>query len=155
MVRVLLAIAVMARAASADPSPAPARDHAVYVDVLGKAGLWGVGYDWQPRRWLAIGATASYYSFDGDRVTTLAPYLAGYPVARGRHRGFVQLGPSLIQRTTPSPVPEWSGMTTTRVGAELCLGYEYRNRLLWRAYAMVSRVDHVVPWLGASVGWTL
>lgn len=153
MSRVLLAIALLATPAFADPE-APA-DHAIYVDVLGKAGLWGVGYDWQPRRRWAIGAAASYYSFDGDRVTTLAPYLAGYPIARGRHRGFVQLGPSLVRRTTPSPVPDWDGMTTTRVGAALCAGYEYRNGVLVRVYAMASQGEHLVPWLGASLGWTL
>jgi hypothetical protein len=165
MPRVLLAIVLLAftSSASADPDlhaararraadPAP---HALYVDVLGKAGLWGIGYDWQFRRRFAVGAAASYDSFDGDRITTLAPYVAAYPIERGHHRGFLQLGPSLSRRTTPSPVPEWSGMTTSRIGAELCAGYEYRNRFLFRAYAMASQGDHLVPWLGGSFGWTL
>src|SRR5262245_46385931 len=166
MSRVLLAIAVLAAlgaTASADPgapataaSPASARaEHAIYVDLLGRAGLWGLGYDFQPRRWFAVGAAASYYSFDGDRFSTIAPYAALYPIARGHHAGFVQLGPSVVRRTTPSPVPEWNGMTTTRLGAELCAGYEYRNGLLVRAYAMASQGDHLVPWLGISLGWTL
>jgi hypothetical protein len=139
----------------ATPAPGRTARHAFYVEMLGKAGLWGVGYDWQPRPWLALGAAASYYSFDGDRVTTLAPYVAGYPIARGRHRGFLQLGPSLAYRTTPSPVAEWDGMTTTRISAALCAGYEYRHGVLLRLYAMASRNDHLVPWVGASVGWTL
>ena len=33
--------------------------------------------------------------------------------------------------------------------------YEYRNRILFRAYAMASKADHLVPWLGVSLGWTL
>src|SRR5262245_61012500 len=165
MSRVLLAIAVLATAATADPgAPATttgsetgalAARHAIYVDLLGRAGLWGVGYDFQPRRWLALGAAASYYSFDGDRFSTIAPYAALYPIARGHHAGFVQLGPNLVRRTTPSPVPEWDGMTTTRLGVELCAGYEYRSGLLVRAYAMASQGDHLVPWLGISLGWTL
>lgn len=164
MRRVLLAIGLFATLfattvpAIAEPGLARAGDttrHAIYVDVLGKAGLWGLGYDWQVRRRFAIGAAASYYSFDGDRITTLAPYVAAYPLGRGHHRGFLQLGPSLSRRTTPSPVPEWSGMTTSRVGAELSAGYEYRNGVLLRAYAMASQGDHLVPWLGASLGWTL
>ena len=160
MPRVLLAILLLATttSVSAEPDLHAARgaaDHAIYVDVLGKAGLWGVGYDWQVRHRFAIGAAASYYSFDGDHVTTLAPYLAAYPIERGHHRGFLQLGPSVVRRTTPSPVPEWSGMTTTQLAAELCAGYEYRNGVLARVYAMMSNGDHLAPWLGASFGWTL
>jgi hypothetical protein len=165
MPRVLLAIALLvtttsvsAEPESADPDLHVASDtthHAIYVDVLGKAGLWGFGYDWQFWRRFAIGAAASYYSFDGDHITTIAPYVAAYPLERGHHHGFLQIGPRLSRRTTPSPVPEWSGMTTTRIGAELCAGYEYRNGVLLRAYAMVSQGDHLVPWLGASIGWTL
>jgi hypothetical protein len=164
------AIVALATVASADPAPAPApRDtgppatqpssaadaHAIYIDLLGRAGLWGVGYDYRPRRWLAVGAAASYYVFDGDRFTTVAPYAALYPLVRGPHAAFVQLGPSFVRRTTPSPVPEWNGMTTTQIGAELCAGYEYRRGLLLRAYAMASQGDHLVPWLGLSIGWTL
>jgi hypothetical protein len=166
MSRVLLAIAMLAAMASADPAPPATTDagepaarlerrHAIYVDLLGRAGLWGIGYDFRPRRWLAIGAAASYYSLDGDRFTTLAPYAALYSLVRGPHAAFVQLGPDLVRRRTPSPVPEWDGMTTTRLGAELCAGYEYRRGVLVRAYAMASQGDHLVPWLGISLGWTL
>lgn len=162
MYRVILALALFATAASADPdihatgtTPAePSADHAIYVDVLGKAGLWGLGYDWR-HRWFAIGATASYFSFDGDRITNFAPYVAAYPIGRGRHHGFIQLGPTVSRRTTPSPVAEWDGMTTTQLGGELCAGYEYRNHVLFRGYAMVSKTEHVMPWLGVSLGWTL
>jgi hypothetical protein len=168
MSRVLLAIAALATAASADPAPpaAPPGDtgtpaagspegaHAFYIDLLGRAGLWGIGYDYRPRRWLAIGAAASYYALDGDRFTTVAPYASLYPLVRGPHAAFVQLGPSLVRRTTPSPVPEWDGMTTTQIGAELCAGYEYRHGLLLRAYAMAAQAEHLVPWLGVSIGWT-
>ena len=169
MSRVLPAIAALALATAASADPAPPRDTgapatepssnagslAIYIDLLGRAGLWGVGYDYRPRRWLAVGAAASYYAFDGDRFTTVAPYASLYPIVRGPHAAFVQLGPSLVRRTTPSPVPEWNGMTTTQIGAELCAGYEYRRGVLLRAYAMASQGDHLVPWLGLSLGWTL
>jgi hypothetical protein len=169
MSRVLLAIAALALATSVSADPAPPRDtgapavqpssdpgaHAIYIDLLGRAGLWGVGYDYRPRRWLAVGAAASYYAFDGDRFTTVAPYASLYPLVRGPHAAFVQLGPSFVRRTTPSPVPEWDGMTTTQIGAALCAGYEYRRGVLLRAYAMASQGDHLVPWLGVSIGWTL
>jgi hypothetical protein len=174
MSRVLVALAALATAtttsASADPAPRAAprdapetgapsspspRRHAIYVDLLGKAGMWGLGYDYRPLRWLALGAAASYYVLDGDRSSTVAPYATLYPVAHGAHAAFLHLGPSLTHRTTPSPVPEWDGMSTTRLGAALCAGYEYRNRILFRAYAMASKADHLVPWLGVSLGWTL
>jgi hypothetical protein len=147
-------LATIVAAPASLPAPRPAR-HAIYLELLGKAGLWGAGYDWQVHPRFAIGAAASYYSFDGDHVTTFAPYVAAYPLERGHHRGFVQLGPSAVRRTTPSPVPEWRGMTTTKLDAELCAGYEYRNGVLVRLYAMASQGDHVAPWLGASLGWTL
>lgn len=162
----MLAIAAPARAdmretetdhnlsAIRDPVRARAGDHAIYLDVLGKAGLWGIGYDWR-HRWFAIGAAASYYSFDGDRILTLAPYVAAYPLGSGRHRGFVQLGPTVSRRTTPSPVPQWDGMTTTELDGALSAGYEYRNHILFRAYGMAIKGDHLLPWLGASIGWTL
>jgi hypothetical protein len=72
MPRVLLAIVLLTftSSASADPDLQAARarraadpaPHAIYVDVLGKAGLWGIGYDWQFRRRFAVGAAASYAS---------------------------------------------------------------------------------------------
>lgn len=130
------------------------RPHAVYVEAFGKGGLWGVGYDWQPTPRFAIGTVASFYQLDGDRFTTVSPYVAIYPVLRDRHRGFVQLGPEMVQRVTPSIGPEWPGMVTTAWSGELSAGYEYRSRLLVRGYVMISAGEHVVPWLGGSIGRT-
>jgi hypothetical protein len=149
------AVRASSAAEPAAPAAIDARHHAIYLELGGRAGLWGVGYDWQPHPRLAVGAAASYYSFDGDHITTLAPYLAAYPLGLGRHRAFVQLGPTLSRRTTPSPVPEWNGLTTTKLTAEAGGGYEYRNGVLARLYVMASKGDHLVPWFGASFGWTL
>jgi hypothetical protein len=145
---VLACLAASPRIAAAEPR------HAAYVDVLGKGGLWGLGYDYQATPRFAFGAVGSYYLAGGDRHLTLAPYAAAYPLGHGHHRAFVQLGPQLVRRVTPSPVPEWDGMTTTRVGAELSTGYEYRNHVLVRAYGMAAIGDHLTPWLGLSLGWT-
>ncbi len=46
-------------------------------------------------------------------------------------------------------------MTTTGFDAELSTGYEYRDHILVRAYVMGAAGEHVVPWLGASLGGTL
>jgi hypothetical protein len=162
--RAVRVAAAIPDASPADPvlrasaSPLVSRDrarHAIYLELGGRGGLWGVGYDWQPHPRFAIGAAASYYSFDGDRIMTLAPYVAAYPLGVDRHRGFVQLGPGISRRTTPSPVPEWDGVSSTEFSAEIAAGYEYRNGVLVRAYVMASKSEHIVPWLGASFGWTL
>lgn len=135
---------------AATPSTEP--HHALYVELLGKGGLWGAGYDYQLSRRFAIGAVGSYYVLGGDRYLTFAPYLAAYPVSGGKHRWFVQLGPQVVHRTTPSPVPEWDGMTSTGFAGELSSGYEYRNGVLFRAYAMASMGDRFTPGLGISLG---
>ena len=83
--------------------------HAAYVEVLGKGGLWGLGYDFLLARRVAVGAVGSYYVLGGNRFTTVSPYLAGYPVRGAHHGWFVHGGPQIVRRTTPSPVPEWSG----------------------------------------------
>ncbi|MBS1122671.1 MAG: hypothetical protein H6Q90_4899 [Deltaproteobacteria bacterium] len=143
----LALVCLLGRAASAEPR------HAVYVDMLGKGGLWGLGYEYEATPRLAFGAVGSYYFAGGDHHLSLSPYVAAYPLVRGHHRLFVQLGPQVVRRVTPSPVPEWGGMTTTRVGAELSSGYEYRNHVLVRVYGMASVGEHASPWLGVSLGW--
>lgn len=180
--RVDLALALLAipALAVAEPAPAkrvainavePARDddaslhvshaapesapHALYVELGGHAGRWGVGYDWQFHPRFAIGGAVSYDMIDGDHIAAAVPYVAAYPLGHGRFRGFVHLGASFQRRTTPSPVPEWDGLTTNELGAQLAGGFEYRNHALIRVYAMARQSDHVLPWFGASFGWAL
>jgi hypothetical protein len=131
-------------------------EHAIYVELLGKGGLWGLGYDYQLNRHLGVGATASYYITDGQRVLSLSPYLLGYLLGSQRHRWFVELGPQLSYVQTPSPVPEWPGESTTGFGAELCSGYEYRHRVLVRVFGMATiGKGGFAPWMGVSLGWSL
>jgi len=146
---VAAAIACASSAANAEPAR-----HAAYIDVLGKAGLWGLGYDYELVPRFAVGAVGSYYVLGGDRYTTLAPYATVYPVGHDHLRALVQLGPQFVRHVTPSPVPEWDGMTSTRGGAALCGGVEYRRGVLVRVYGMLSVGEHVAPWLGVSVGWS-
>ena len=93
---------------------------------------------------------------DGQRMYSLTPYVLVYPLRSGSHGIFVDAGANLIRIDTPSPVPEWDGMTETGIGGEMSAGYEYRGRLLLRAYVqMVAGKSGVAPWGGASIGWTL
>jgi hypothetical protein len=128
---------------------------AAYVEVLGKGGLGGVGWDLLATRRLGGGIAASFYVLDGQRVLSLSPYLAVYPVRAGRHGWFAHVGPQLVRVATPSPVPEWPGHTDLGVGVEVSSGYEYRHGLLARVYLMASAGEAgIAPWLGASVGWS-
>lgn len=130
------------------------RPHAVYLELLGKGGLWGVGYDLQLGGRFGVGGTVSYTVLDDQRLFTVSPYLAAYPLGGRRHRWFVHAGPQLVHLSTPSPVPEWSGTSSTGVGVEVSTGYEYRARLLVRTFVMgVAGQGGVAPWLGVSIGW--
>ena len=140
----------------ADASAEPAVSHAAYVELFGKGGLWGVGYDAQFHEHLAVGAAASFYVIDGQRVFSVSPYLAAYPLGEGRHRWFLHAGPQLVRVSTPSPVPEWDGTSSTGIGGELSSGYEYRHGLLVRVFAMGTiGKGGLAPWLGVSLGWSL
>jgi len=127
--------------------------HAVYVDALGKGGLWGLGYDVRLRDRFVVGAVGSFYLLGGDRFTTLSPYVGAYPVRGARHSWFVHLGPQFVLRDTPSPVPEWDGMRSHAMTGEMSSGYEYRHHVLFRVYALAAIGARFAPGLGISLGW--
>jgi hypothetical protein len=135
--------------------PLQLKTQAIYVDALGKGGLWGLGYDLRLTPRFVVGAVGSMYVLGGDRFTTFSPYVGVYPIAGAHHGWFAHVGPQLQWRTTASPGPEWSGMTTSGIGAELSSGYEYRNHVVLRLYGMAAVGARVVPWVGASFGWSL
>ncbi len=127
--------------------------HSLYVEVFGKGGLWGLGYGYQlSKRW-ALGAVASFWVLDGQRVATASPFVTLFPLGTERHRAFVDLGPQVVRVSTPSPVPEWMGTSSTGVGGELSAGYAYHGPVLVRAFAMLAAGQRGVgPWLGVDVG---
>lgn len=141
-----------------ETAPAPERTHrhAIYGELLGKGGAYGVGYDLQLRPWLGTGAVVSFSPNGGQRMYSVTPYVSIYPVGRGRHRWFVDAGPQLVHLVTPSPVPEWDGTSETGIAGELSSGYEYRGPVFVRAFGMlVGGKNGVAPWGGVSVGFTL
>lgn len=132
--------------------------HMVYAELGGKAGLWGLGYELSLSPRFVVGAAASYLVLDGQRIASLSPYAGAYLLgARGRHRWFVHGGPALVRVTTPSPVPEWDGTSTTGVGVEVSSGYEHRRGALsLRGFAMVAAGrGGVAPWAGMTIGFAL
>lgn len=157
-----LAASLPARADSAAPSdprsPQRVHRHALYVDALGRGGLWGLGYDYQLTGRFAVGATGSFHSLDAQRVWNVSPYLSFYPASSnsGHHRWLLQAGPQFLRTSTASPVPEWDGMSAYKLSAVAATGYEYRSRFLFRAYGMAAiGAGGVTPWVGFSLGRTL
>jgi hypothetical protein len=150
-----VAVAAMCVAATrgADAEPERTPRHSIYVEALGKGGLWGLGYGHQLSKRIALGAVASMWMLDEQRVYNASPFLTIYPLGTGRHRLFVDVGPQLIHVSTPSPVPEWMGSSSTGVGGQVSLGYERRGPLLVRIFAMgAAGKEGVAPWIGLDVG---
>ena len=132
--------------------------HLVYASLLGKGGLWALGYEYRfagvP---LAVGGAASASQLDGQRVLSFSPYVSYTVLERGRHAWFVDGGPQLVHVATPSPVPEWSGTSSTGVGAQVSSGWAHRTDRGWlvRTYALVvAGKGGVAPWLGVDLGWS-
>jgi hypothetical protein len=159
----VLALA-LAAALTLVPSPAAAdpaiesrtRRHAVFVEAMGRGGIWGLGYGLQLSPRFGVGAVVSASMPDGQRLMSFSPYLTAYPLGTHRHRWFVDVGPQLVHLVTPSPVPEWDGTSETGLGGQIATGYELRARVLIRVFGMVVAGENgVAPWLGADIGWTL
>lgn len=147
-----LAVA-LAAASPASVQADPPRRHAAYVELLGKGSLWGLGYDYQPSPWLSVGAVGSYYILRGEHITSFSPYAGLYLLGHDRHRLLAQVGPMLVHKDTPAPVPELPGRSDTGVAGELSLGYEYRGPFLFRTFGMVTAgPGGIYPWLGVSLG---
>ena len=146
----LFAIAFcVASSASAEP-----RKQALYIEALGHGGVWGFGYEHGLGKRLGLGGVASFAMLGHQRMYTLTPYLIAFPLRHGSHALFADLGAQLVRLTTPSPVPEWKGMSENGIGAELSAGYEYRNHILLRIYGqLVAGKGGVSPWIGAAIGW--
>lgn len=129
---------------------------AIYFEMLGKGGLWGVGADYNVTERVRVGAVASMSRLDNETLSSVTPYVAASIIRHGHHAWYVDGGPHIAHLSTPSPVPEWHGMSSTGIGFDVSTGYEYRNRVVIRAYAMGCVGDGgVAPWLGMSIGWEL
>ena len=126
----------------------------IYLEVLGKGGLWGVGYDYALTPRLRVGAVASISRLDGETLTSFTPYAATSIVLHGHHAWYVDAGANIEHLSAPSTVPEWHGTSSTGVGLDLSTGYEYRDHFVFRVFGMATiGRGGVAPWLGASFGW--
>jgi hypothetical protein len=146
-----LALAILSVAALGATAHA---DDVVYVEALGKAGPYGLGYEHFITRTISIGAAASFLTLEGQQLYTLSPYIHGTLLGEHRHRMFTELGAVLAHSRIPSPVSDWDGMTDTGGGGFISLGYEYtRGRFLVRASgAVVAGEGGLAPMIGIALG---
>lgn len=136
------------------PHPTAPSRHLVYGELLGKAGVYGVGYEYTLSPRLAVGAAASYASVRDQQVATLSPYLH-VSIVRGAHHGlYGELGAVVAHSRIPSPVDDWDGMADTGAGGIASLGWERASRhLVLRASgSLVVGGGGAAPWLGLAIG---
>jgi hypothetical protein len=162
--RVTLAIAcVLGSAATAHADDAAVRaasraappgHHLVYVELLGKAGPYGIGYEYAPVPWLAAGAAGSYAVLGGQQLLEVAPYLHVTLLRRRGHALFGELGAILAHSRIP-PVADWRGMTHTGTGGFLSVGYEHgwRHLALRASASVVAGQGGLAPMAGLALGW--
>lgn len=140
-------------ALAAPASAEPASPQLFLVELGGKGGAYGVGYERAITDRLSFGAVASFAVLRDQQITTVSPYLHATLLGR-RHALFGELGAVLVHSRIPSPVPDWDGMTDTGGGGVATLGYERAGRhLAFRAYgAVLAGEGGVAPWLGFAIG---
>lgn len=143
-----VALALCATRAHADD------EHLVVAEVLGKAGLYGVGYEYTLAPRLSVGAVASFAAVRGQQLWSASPYLH-VTVLGTQHRLFGELGAAVVHSRIASPVDDWDGMTGSGVGGVLAAGYErVAERFVLRAYGAVhAGRGGVAPWLGLAIGY--
>ena len=150
-VAVLICGVLGARTAAADDgADGP---HLLYAELLGKGGLYGVGYEYRFAPRLAVGGAGSIAIVRGQRIETIVPYLHATLLGR-RDALFGELGGVVEHSVIASRVPDWDGASKTGSGGFASLGYEHaRHRHVIRASAsLVAGAGGVSPWLGFAIG---
>lgn len=132
-----------------------ARADVAYVEALGKAGAYGLGYDHELGRWsVSAGGAASFIVVRGQQLLTLAPYLHAPLLERRCNALFAELGAELVHSKIASPVADWSGTSSTGAGGFASLGWQRTGRrvvLRGSASVAIGR-GGVGPMLGFAVG---
>lgn len=128
--------------------------HLVYVELLGKGGLYGVGYEYAIAPWLGFGGAASFAVIRDEQLFTASPYLHFTVVGGEHHALFSEVGGILAHSRVPSPVMSWDGVSDTGSGGYLALGWEYhRRRVVVRTSgAIVAGEGGVAPMIGVAIG---
>jgi hypothetical protein len=132
----------------------PASEHLVYVELLGKGGLYGLGYEYAIAPWLGFGGAASYAEIRDEQVFTISPYLHFNVLQGKRHALFSEVGGILAHSRVPSPVMSWDGVSDSGGGGFLSLGWQYQRRhlVLRTSASVVAGEGGVAPMVGFAIG---
>ena len=132
----------------------PPSRHLIYFELLGKGGLYGIGYEYTIAPWLGFGGAASYAELRDQQLFTVSPYLHFTPLAGKRHALFAELGGILAHSRVPSPVMSWDGVSDTGGGGFVSLGWEYHRKhvVLRTSGALVVGEGGFAPMLGFAIG---
>jgi hypothetical protein len=132
----------------------PPSKHLVYVELLGKGGLYSVGYEYAIAPWLGFGGAASYSDIRDEQVFTASPYLHFNALQSTHHALFSEVGAILAHSRVPSPVMNWNGVSDTGSGGFLSVGWQYQRRhvVLRTSAAIVAGEGGVAPMVGFAIG---
>lgn len=130
-------------------------ERVVYVEVLGKGGAYGLGYEEPITPRLSLGVAASFVEIRDEQIATFAPYVHGIIAERGPHALVADVGATVVRTHVPSPVMSWDGATDTGAGGFAALGYEHRwSKIIARAaLSVVAGEGGVAPWGGLTIGF--
>lgn len=133
----------------------PVSKHLVYVELLGKGGLYGVGYELTLTPRLSFGTAASFAVVRDQQLLTVAPYVHATLLRGKKNALFGELGAVLVHSRIPSPVDDWDGMTDTGAGGFASLGWERATRhlVLRTSGSIVAGEGGVTPWVGFAIGF--
>lgn len=162
----LFAVALVPALAAADPEVATATVEAaaappakpagslVYVEALGKAGAYGVGYEHGITPRISLGFEGSYTQLRAQDVTTGVPYVHVTPLRRGGNALFGELGLEISSSAIESTVPRWMGTSTTAIGGVASIGYEHawRHVVVRGALSLLAGKGGMAPWAGLAIG---
>lgn len=137
------------------PVAAEPATNVFYVELLGKAGPYGVGYERRITERLWLGIAASYADVRDQQIATAAPYVHAR-LAGTRNTLFTELGAVFVHTRIPSPVPEWDGMSDSGGGGFASLGWQRTwSHVLVRAHgSLMVGEGGVTPWGGVAFGVT-
>ena len=155
--RSIVLLVALGGTAAADPRVQPTGPDSslVYVEALGKAGAYGVGYEQPITARLAVGVEGSYAPLRDQVIATLVPYLHVEPLRRGHNALFGELGLELAHSRLASSVERWMGESTNAVGGVASVGYQRTvGKLVVRgALSVLAGKGGMAPWAGLAIGW--
>ncbi len=127
--------------------------HQAYVSLLGKGGLYALGYQYRWEDWFSIGAAVSYMRVDYESLAVVTPYFLAYPYVVGAHALFVDTGPMLYRFHSEAPVALLDDETSYHLGVEISAGYEFtKDWFFVRPYFMALGAKSATFYGGIDIG---